>query len=408
MTKKNKNKIKILFVPDTIWGESSGHRSAQKVVKVFSDLSYKIGIFAPDTQRSELKSGLKNYDYESFNRTPFRYYNIIINSKQKQEFENVIDNFQPDIVHFFGTTGFNSLVEVCLEKQIKYFMQFLTTDYYCAKNFAGLENGPCFKCIKGEYYHSFTNKCYTKQPVLVNLIKEVAIRKTNRELILSADKVLGYSKDQLNDYTKFGVPIDKLAITPIFFDKEHLTEVSSTLGNYFLLSGQVSVAKGWHKLWEIVEQCPDIKFKLLFRNMKIALESLEKYKLTKYYNSGQISILTDIEKHADLLNIISNARGVIIPSYYPTTGEFFLLETLGLGKVALTFDSGIHKEIISQGVNGMIAEVNDIKQFSDNIKLINSDDVLCNKISLEAKKLFEGLISNVRFKTELEKIFIID
>ena len=225
---------------------------------------------------------------------------------------------------------------------------------------------------------------------------------------MSADKILGYSKDQINDYEKFGFPKDKLAITPIFFDREHLTEVSSTLGDYFLLSGQVSVAKGWHKISGIIEKCPGIKFKLLFRNMKIALESLSKYNLTKYYNSGQISVETNIEKHSDLLNIVSNARGVIIPSYYPTTGEFFLLETLGLGKVALTFDSGVHKEIISHGFNGMIAEVNDVEQFSDNIKLINSDDILCNKISLKAKNLFEYLISDNRFKTSLVEIFAID
>ena len=406
--KSMKKKVKILFVPDTIWGVSSGHRSAQKVVKIFSELSYKIGIFAPDSEDSELKHELINYDYDFFNRTPFRYYNIVINSKKKQEFEDVIHDFQPGFVLFFGTSGFNILAEVCLENKIKYFMQFLTTDYYCTKNFAGLENGPCFKCIKGNYYHSFKNKCYLKKPILVNIIKEVAIRKTNRELILSADKILGYSKDQINDYEKFGVPKDKLAVTPIFFDRKHLTEVSSTLGDYFLLSGQFSVAKGWHKLWEIIEKCPDIKFKLLFSSMNVALESLDKYNLTKYYNSGQISVETNIEKHSDLLNIVSNARGVIIPSYYPTTGEFFLLETLGLGKVALTFDSGVHKEIISHGVNGMIAEVNDVKKFSDNIKLINSDDVLCNKISLEAKNLFEYLISDNRFKTSLVEIFAID
>ena len=115
-----KKKVKILFVPDTIWGVSSGHRSAQKVVKIFSELSYKIGIFAPDSEDSELKHELINYDYDFFNRTPFRYYNIVINSKKKQEFEDVIHDFQPGFVLFFGTSGFNILAEVCLENKIKY------------------------------------------------------------------------------------------------------------------------------------------------------------------------------------------------------------------------------------------------------------------------------------------------
>ena len=82
-------------------------------------------------------------------------YNILINDKQKKEFRLVLDEFQPDFVFFFGTTGFNSLAEVCLENKVKYYLQFLTSDYYCAQNFAGLENGPCFKCIKGNYFNAF-------------------------------------------------------------------------------------------------------------------------------------------------------------------------------------------------------------------------------------------------------------
>ena len=398
-------KSKILFIPDTLWGSDSGHRSAQKVVKVLSNLSYRVGVFAPDTSNVNFKKNISNLNYQFYPRTPFRYYNIAINFKQKKEFKLVLNEFQPDFVFFFGTTGFNSLAEVCLEKEIKYFMQFLTSDYYCAKNFAGLENGPCFKCIKGSYLNAFSNKCNSKSPFFLNLVKETAIRATNRKFILSADKVLGYSNDQLNDYIKFGVKKEKLSITPFFFDSSHLTGINSNLGDYFLVSGQISVAKGWHKLAEIIEKCPGVKFKFLFRSMSIALEALDKYNLNKFYESKQISITTNVENHSDLLNIIASARGVLIPSYYPTTGEFFLLESLGLGKVVLCFDSGVHKELIFQEKNGMISPVNDVHKFADNINKINNDDVLCNKISLEANNLFADLMNDNNFETSLNSLF---
>lgn len=398
-------KAKILFVPDTLWGSDSGHRSAQKVIKVLSNLSYQVGVFVKDTTDVNLKKNMSHYNYEIYPRNPFRYYNILINDKQKKEFRLVLDEFQPDFVFFFGTTGFNSLAEVCLENKVKYYLQFLTSDYYCAQNFAGLENGPCFKCIKGNYFNAFSNKCSSKSPFFLHILKETSIRAKNRKYILSADKVLGYSNDQLNDYIKFGVKKEKLDITPFFFDSSHLIGINSTLGDYFLVSGQNSIAKGWHKLSEIIEKCPNVKFKFLFRNMSEAIESLDKYNLNKFYESGQISIQTNVEKHSDLLNIVASARGVLIPSYYPTTGEFFLLESLGLGKVILCFNSGVHKELISHEKNGMISEVNDIDKFSYNINKINNDNSLCNEISIEASNLFKILMNDNNFAPALQRIF---
>ena len=69
-------KSKILFIPDTLWGSDSGHRSAQKVVKVLSNLSYRVGVFAPDTSNVNFKKNISNLNYQFYPRTPFRYYNI--------------------------------------------------------------------------------------------------------------------------------------------------------------------------------------------------------------------------------------------------------------------------------------------------------------------------------------------
>ena len=196
-----------------------------------------------------------------------------------------------------------------------------------------------------------------------------------------------------------------MSITPFFFDSSHLLGINSKLGDYFLVSGQISVAKGWHKLAEIIGKCPGVKFKFLFRNMVVALEALDKYNLSKFVESNQISIITNIENHSDLLNIMASARGVLIPSYYPTTGEFFLLESLGLGKVVLCFDSGVHKELIVQEQTGMIAPIEDVHKFADNITKINNDDVLCNKISLEANNLFADLMNDDNFESPLNSLW---
>ena len=52
--------------------------------------------------------------------------------------------------------------------------------------------------------------------------------------------------------------------------------------------------------------------------------------------------------------------GVLVPSYYATTQEFYLMEALGMGKPVIVFDAGIHKEVIQHKQNGMISKVGDV------------------------------------------------
>ena len=38
---------RILFVPDSIWGDLSGHRSSKHLTKAFKQLGLTVGVYAP-------------------------------------------------------------------------------------------------------------------------------------------------------------------------------------------------------------------------------------------------------------------------------------------------------------------------------------------------------------------------
>ena len=103
---------------------------------------------------------------------------------------------------------------------------------------------------------------------------------------------------------------------------------------------------------------------------KKALEFINKNGLLEYYNLGLIDVITYLENHTDFIKLIARSKGVLVPSYYDTTGEFYLLESLGLGKPVVLFNVGIHSEIIKHKVNGMISNVGDLDTFHENIQQI--------------------------------------
>ena len=136
---------KVLFVPDSIWGDLSGHRSSKYLVKVFNEVGAKVGIYAPKKnytpeQEEELK-GMAIY----FEQKEYSYFQNIKPNLVEEEFMNVIKSFKPDIVFYMGTIKNKVTIDICNKHDIQYSYLPLTTEYYCVKDFAGLEDGPCFE-----------------------------------------------------------------------------------------------------------------------------------------------------------------------------------------------------------------------------------------------------------------------
>jgi glycosyltransferase involved in cell wall biosynthesis len=94
-----------------------------------------------------------------------------------------------------------------------------------------------------------------------------------------------------------------------------------------------------------------------------------------------------------LAELVAKSRGVIIPSIWPTTTEFGLIEALGYGKPVICFDLGIHHEKIVNGINGFIANLGDSKEIAAQLIKLRTDDQLFYTISENAGLLYKEMIN---------------
>ena len=203
----------------------------------------------------------------------------------------------------------------------------------------------------------------------------------------------------------FGAKPSNMLSMPIFFDPETIRGIKSKRGDYFVMAGQNITAKGWHIIPHLIKKEKKIKFKLIMKNKHDAKEFIKKNDLAEYLKKGFVEFLIYLKDHKELLNIIAKSRAVLVPSYYPTTGEFYLLEALGLGKPVIVFDSGIHGEIIQNKINGMISKIGDVDEFYDNIVKVNDDNILWNKLSKNGRILYDELISFKNFRKSIKRYF---
>ena len=132
------NQTRILFVPDSFWGVDSGHRSSQYTLKVLTKIGYKVALYAMKDKLTKLqlddfnKSGSKYYE-----QTPYSFKHQFIKTKIYTEFAEILKEFRPNVVLYVGSIANKTSIDYCIKHKIDYAILPLTTEYYCAKNFAG-------------------------------------------------------------------------------------------------------------------------------------------------------------------------------------------------------------------------------------------------------------------------------
>jgi glycosyltransferase involved in cell wall biosynthesis len=96
---------------------------------------------------------------------------------------------------------------------------------------------------------------------------------------------------------------------------------------------------------------------------------------------------------------------VINPSIWATTTEFVLLEVLGMSKPVITFDVGIHREIIRNRINGICVKAGDFTAMGNEINNLADDPALEARIAPAAKGLYHQLTDDSSFTGILTGIF---
>ena len=399
---KNINHTRILFVPDSFWGADSGHRSSQYTLKALTKIGYKVAVYAMKDKLTKVqvdefsKSGCNYYE-----QTPYSFKHQFIKRAIYEEFSKILKEFRPDIVLYVGSIANKTSIDYCIKHEIDYAVLSLTNEYYCVKNFAGREEGSCYKCLNGNYFNSIVFRCLGKRILVIEYMKKILQLFLSKDRMIKATYVLGYSIDQLSLLEHYGVNRNKCHQLPIFFDPKTVSKVDEVVENYFVMSGQCITAKGWHVIKSIIERTPQIKYKLVIFNTDTANKYVDRYGLYDYIESGQIEIISEVEEHIEFVTIISKSKGVLVPSYYPTTGEFVLLESLGMGKPVIAFNSGVHREILRHKVNAMISRTGDLDDYASNIIEVSNNKDLCSSLSKGAKLLYRELTSVDKLRKDI-------
>ena len=391
---------RVLVVPDSIWGNDSGHRSTQFLVKTLKNEGFEVGVFAEDkpSYSSQRDLFLNEVGIHFFNKKPYRLADQFLFYKKKaiNEFKKLLADFEPDLVFYFGTIGNKISIDYLNsnDTDIPYVYLPLTNEFWCLKSFAGLKNGECYKCMNQNFIHAFMNRCLdTNNPI--PYVKGIVERISSKNRFLNSKAVLGYSKSQIDTFKMYGLSDNKAASTNIFFEAKSLEGITSNKGDYYLVSGQLTDAKGWHLIPKLLElsSLNSLKFKFIIYNSITANDFIRKNNLYKYIDTGKLEVISGLKSHKDVLTLVANSLAVIIPSNYPSTGEFALLEAMGLGKPIVAFNVGAHKDFLINKNNSLVSAALDVNNMTKDLEMLYEDVDLWERLSKNSRLTFNKITS---------------
>ncbi len=198
---------------------------------------------------------------------------------------------------------------------------------------------------------------------------------------------------------------EKCIKTPLYFDRQRLNGLAPKMGDYYICISQSRVEKGVQYLSKILAYCDSsVKVIAAYNNETQAKIAIERKGFQPYIDSGVLEIKYDLKWETGLAELVAGSRGVIIPSIWPTTTEFGLLEALGFKKPVFSFDIGIHREVIINGINGFTVALGDSKAMASQMLKLKVDDRLYSKVSENAGLLYKELTDWNGWKKDLKKM----
>lgn len=292
-------------------------------------------------------------------------FNIIYSKEAKDRFEKLVIATSPDVVHLhiFQHQLSPSILDVCKKYKIPVVYTAHDLKMLCL-NYVMLANGEiCEKCKKGHYISCLKQKC-VKDSLAKSLINvcEGYLHKW-RKSYDAIHKIITPSRFYRDKFLEFGIDAHRVIHLTNFLGREKpVVGVRSDKEQYFLYFGRMSREKGINTLVKAFS----IYAKNTSEYVKLYIVGTgpcegEIKQLIEQLQSSNIMML-GFKSGQELIDIVGNARAVVLPSEWYENGPYTAIEALQCGRPIIGSELGGIPELVDG--NGKIFTHGDEKELS--------------------------------------------
>ena len=345
--------MKILMVNKFLYPRGGSESYMLYLSEYLKKMGHEIEFFGMYDENNTVGNSLglytSNMDFHSKGLKRFLYpFKIIYSIEAKKKIMRVIDDFKPDIVHMnninFQLTP--SIIYGIKKKGIPLVQTVHDYQMICPNhllyNFE--KNTPCEKCVRGTHINCIKNKCihgsFVKSVLGVIEAKVYSWLKTYKkvDLYISPSNFLENKLLSAKSYYK-----GKTKTIHNFINKEKFSGESKTPGSYIVFVGRLSKEKGIENIADAARLLPEFEF-------LVAGSGPDEEILRNIPNVKLLGFLTGDK----LLEVMGNAKVLLLPSVCYENCPLSILESHALGVPVVKMNSGGMAELVKDGITGTL------------------------------------------------------
>ncbi len=280
------------------------------------------------------------------------FYRVIYSIEARQKFRQLIDRFQPDLIHLNNIHSHISPSIIFEAQQWRIPMVWTVHDYRIVcpnSHFLNDRTGEICEACRGRRYFRAMGKRCKKGSLLASALAAAEayayqwMRINNRvDAFLSPSSFL---RDKLIEY---GFSKEKIYHLPLFVNQKDFRS-SPSGGDYLFFMGGLEQIKGIYVLLEACRLAPSAQV--------ILAGSGDEPFASQVKASGLKNIEYVGLKHGqDLFDLIDHSLAVVVPSIWYENQPFSILEAFSAGKPVIASNIGGMVEMVSHKERGLLVE----------------------------------------------------
>jgi glycosyltransferase involved in cell wall biosynthesis len=304
-----------------------------------------------------------------------------------RELIELIKKEKPDIAHFHNIWYLisPSAYYACKDAGVPVVQTLHNFRIFCANGLLMRNGKVCEECIGKLPYRAILYGCY-RNSRLFSI--PVAFTEGIHNLLGTwgniVDVYIALTEFGRRKFIEAGLPADKIFVKPNFLLNPPQPNYSHQ--NYACFIGRISEEKGVDIVLE--------SFKLL-KNLQFRLKIVGDGPLRNYYekkvereNINGVEFLGRKE-HSECIEILRNAKFLIMPSICYETFAMTVIEAFACGKPVVASNLGALAELVQDGKTGLLFEPGNPKDLAEKIKWMVEHKDACIEMGRNARKVFE-------------------
>ena len=345
-----------------------------------------------------------NVDYSGNSSLPYKLKmasNIIYSKEAKKKFESLVLKEKPDIVHLhlFQHQISPSILDVCKKFGIPTVYTAHDLKMICL-NYKMMHHGKiCEDCKDKHFYHCAFNKCVKDSffKSCVNTFEGYFYQWRKSYDVI--DYIITPSNFYRNKFIEFGVNPEKVVHIPNFLDRNK-TVVNNRIDRklYYLYFGRLSEEKGILTLIKAM--------KYISASLYIVGSGPLKSEICNLIEANKLNNIKMLgfKGGQELIDIVGNAKAVVLPSEWYENGPYSAIEALQLGRPIIGANIGGIPELVDG--NGFLFESGNVTSLISAIYKIEmeSDDIY-NMHEKKSEEIFEQYYTAEKHVRDLSEVY---